>query len=215
MYDTMYQMEDKPWLTKEGQEEFASLPGVTIADMRYMTAGRIGDDKRLVGKGEYGGFVVFEGDYGGYAEDASTPEGHVRLNFSNVEVIACDGGPEVEESFQTELVPLGEEPYAKSPYTRAFYDSLKKGSRCLVLALNTGESVNGSSGIVFQPFVAGEGALCVIDGQPDDYLQTEAFARQKGWVDAINQNNYTYDIVYTSDMWALVLTNTAWQRGVS
>ena len=197
-YDTIYEMEDKPWLTEEELAEFASLPGVTLADTSYMTAGQVEDYKRIVGEGEFGGSVVFEGTYAG--EDESTLEDHIRLKFEDVRVIACDGGPEVETAFTTEYIPLGETYYAKSPYARAFYDGLEIGSRCLVLADNTGQSFEGSSGIYFRPYATGEGALCVIDGQPDNYLETEAFARQKGWVDAINFNNYAYDIVYTSDM---------------
>lgn len=43
----------------------------------------------------------------------------------------------------------------------------------------------------------------MIDGLPDNYLETEDFARQKGWVDAIVQGRYIYDFIYTSDMRAL------------
>lgn len=202
-YDTMYEMEDKPWPTEDKLEEFATLPGVTLADTRYMTAGRVADYKRLVGEGEFGGFVVFEGTYEGYEEGESILEDHVCLKFDDVKVVACDGGPEIETSFITEPVPLGEMYYASSSYTRVFYDSLAKGSRCLVLAENSGYSANGSSGIKFQPWVAGDGSLRVIDGLSDNYLETESFALQKEWVDAINHNLYAYDIVYTSDMRAI------------
>ena len=202
-YDTLYEMEDKPWPTESELQEFASLPGVTLADTRYMTAGKVEDYKRLVGEGEFGGYVVFEGTYAGYEEGESILENHVCLKFDDVKVIACDGGPEIEASFITEPVPLGEMYYAKSSYTRAFYDSLAKGSRCLVLAENSGYSANGSSGINFQPWVAGDGSLRVIDGLPDNYLETEPFALQKEWVDAINHNLSAYDIVYTSDMRAI------------
>lgn len=199
-YDTLYEMEDKPWLTEEELAEFASLPGVTLADTSYMTAGHVEDFKRMVGEGEFGGAFMFEATYEGYEDGESVPENHILLKFDNVKVIARGGGPEIEEAFTTEFVPLGETYYAKSSYTKSFYDNLEIGSRCLVLADNTGFSYQGSSGIRFRPYAAGEGALCVIDGQPDNYLETEAFARQKGWVDAINFNNYAHDIVYTSDM---------------
>ncbi len=107
-YDTLYEMEDKPWPTEGELEEFTSLPGVTLADTRYMTSGRVEDYKCLVGEGRYGGFVLLEGTYGGYEEGGSILEDHVCLQFNDVKVIACDGGPEVEESFLTEEVPLGE-----------------------------------------------------------------------------------------------------------
>ncbi len=72
-----------------------------------------------------------------------------------------------------------------------------------MLAKNTGYSSNGSSGITLQPSAVGEDALRVIEGLPENYLETEAFARQRGWVDAINHNIYSYDIVYTADMRAI------------
>lgn len=206
-YSVVYEMEDKPWLTKEQLEEFSSLPGVTVADNRYMTAGRVEDYKRLLGSGDYGGFFVFEGTYQGYIDDSdpSVLEDHVRLKFDDVKVIAAEEGPEIDTSFTMNDAPLGDTFYAKSPYTRAFYDSLEIGCRCLVLAENTGYSYesDGDAGIYFRPHVIGEGALCVIDGQPDNYLETESFALQKGWVDAINHNLSVYDVIYTSDMRAI------------
>lgn len=206
-YHTVYEMEDKPWLTKEQLEEFSSLPGVTVADNRYMTAGRVEDYKRLVGSGDYGGFFVFEGTYQGYIDDKdpSVLEDHVELKFDDVKVIAAEEGPEIDTSFTMNGAPLGDTFYAKSPYTRAFYDSLEIGCRCLVLAENTGYSYesDGDAGIFFRPHAIGEGALRVIDGQPDNYLETESFALQKGWVDAINHNLSVYDVIYTSDMRAI------------
>ncbi len=212
-YDTLYKMEDKPWLTEEELKEFSSLPGVTLADTSYMTAGYVGDFKRIDGEGEYGGAFLFEATYKGYEEGESVPEDHILLKFDDVKVIARGGGPEIEESFTTEFIPLGETYYAKSLYTKSFYDSLEIGSRCLVLADNTGFSYEGSSGVYFRPYVAGEGALCVIDGQPDNYLETEAFVRQKGWMDAINFNNYAHDIVYTSDMRVLGFREQSIKKG--
>lgn len=211
-YGVFYKMEEKPWPTMEEIEEFRSLPGVTLVNKSYTTAGLVEDYERLVGKGDYGGHVIFEGTYTGYMDDSnpSVLEDHVRLKFENVKVIACDGGPEIESSFTMEDCPLGDTYYAKSPYTRAFYDSLEKGSRCLVLAINSGYQYGSldRSGIQFLPQDWGEGALCVIDGQPDNYLETEEFARQKGWVDAINHNCSVYDIEYTTDMRALWSINT-------
>lgn len=212
-YDMTYEREDKPWLTEEEQEEFAALPGVTLADMSYMTAGRVDDFKRLDEEGEYGGFVVFEGTYKGYEEGESIPEDHVCLKFDDVKVLASEGGPEIEESLMTEPVALGETSYASSPYTRAFYDGLEIGSRCLVLAENSGYSYEESSGILFHPYLVGEGALRVLDGEPENYMETESFARQKGWADAINHNNYAYDIRYVSDMRAYGFSERSKAKG--
>lgn len=200
-YGSTYEMQDRPWPTKEQLEEFSSLPGVTLADTRYVTAGRVENYERMVGEGDYGGYAVLEGTYRGYDCDESTPENHVSLQFDDIKVIACEKGPQIGTSITMESTPLGEMPYARSPYTRVFYDGLEKGCRCLMLVKNTGW-IGTETGIMF-PYDVGEGALCAIDGLPDDYLETEPFARQKGWIQAINHNNYVYDIVYTSDMRAI------------
>lgn len=203
-YGDIYEMEDKPWPTEEELAEFSSLPGVTTADTRYTTAGRVEDYKRLTGDGDSGGIAVIEGTYTGYESyesNESILEDHICLKFDDVKVIASEQGPEIGSTITLEPTPFGEMYYAKSPYTRAFYDSLKVGSRCLVLVNNTG--IKGiETGIMFS-YDVGEGALRVLDGQLDNYLETASFARQKGWVEAINHNNYTYDIVYTSDMRAI------------
>lgn len=199
-YGFMYEREDKPWLTKEELDEFASLPGAALTP-KYSTAGRVEDYRRLRETGGYGGYAVFEADYGGYEDDKDNPsilENHVRIRFDNVKVIAMEDGPEIETSFTTEMTPLGDMPYAKSSFTRSFYDNIKIGSRCIVLANNSGITENGSSGIQFN--AAGrEGALRVIDGQGDNYLEDEEFADFKGWVDAIDHNLYAYSIQYVSE----------------
>lgn len=206
-YGFVYKREQKPAPTKEQMEEFKSLPGVTLVETSYLTAGLAEDYKRLATDGGYGGYVMFEGTYEGYEDENSNPsvvQDHVRLKFDDIKVVACQGGPEIEKSITITTVPLGDMYYAKSPYTRAFYDSLEKGCRCLVLAINSGYryDMDGywEAGIYFHPQDWGEGCLRVIDGEPDNYLETESFARQKAWVDAINHNKYVYDIRYVSDM---------------
>ncbi len=201
-YGFMYKMEQKPEPTKEQLEEFKSLPGVTLVDANYVAAGRVEDYTRLELSS---GFVLFEGTYEGYEDEYSNPSilcDHVTLKFDDVKVLGCQGGPEIPRSFTVGNVPLGETYYAKSPYTRAYYDNLKIGSRCLMLAMNTGyrrESDN-ESGITFRPQHWGEGALRVIDGEPDNYLETESFALQKSWLDAIEHNRHVFEVRYATDM---------------
>ncbi len=124
-YGIDYEMEDKAWPTKRDLEKFASLPGVTLADTRYMTAGMVGDYKRLTECS----YFLFEGTYNGYIDDkdASVIEDHVRLKFDDVKVIAGEEWLVTGTSVTMEDVPLGDMPYARSACTRAFYDGLKKG----------------------------------------------------------------------------------------
>lgn len=207
-YGFMYHREQKPEPTKEQMEEFQSLPGVTLVNTMRLAAGRVEDYMRLPSAGAYGGYVMLEGTYMGYEDANSNPSilrDHVDLKFDDVRVIDCGGGPEIPRSFTMKNMPLGEMYYAKSPLTRAFYDGLKIGCRCLVTAINTGyryES-DGDAGIKFYPQHWGAGALRVIDGEPDNYLETASFALQKSWLDVIEHNKYVYDIAYTADMRAI------------
>lgn len=201
-YGVEYETEDKPWPTEEELNEFTSLPGVTLADTRYATAGLIEDYKNISGRSDF----LFEGTYNGYIDDTDpyVLEDHVRLKFDDVRVIAGEPGHDLETSFLIEDVPLGDTYYARSPYTRAFFDSIEPGSRCLVAASVSAKG-GADSGIYFNYDITD--ALRVIDGYPDNYLETEAFARQKGWVDAINYNLHAYEVVYTSDMRAIPAFN--------
>lgn len=87
-----YDTQDKPWPADEQIEEFSSLPGVTLADKRYMTAGLIEDYRRLTDK-DYSGrstaqFVV-EGTYSGY-EDIQDSGLFIDLLLNDVTVLAGD-----------------------------------------------------------------------------------------------------------------------------
>lgn len=207
---SFYQPEAKPWPTDEQIAEFSSLPGVTLTDIRYMTAGQVGDYDRLIDP-DFSDFSMFaiEGDYNGYEEDSSGQ--FINLKFDNVKVLAYSGN-EIKLSSEEPLIikaiaidvidVLGSE----NPYSRAFFDTLKTGTRCFVHG-----SYNGWLGSDLQLEWDSDDTsgrfFHVLDGLGDDYLETEEFAEQKGWVDALNQNRKIYDIVYTSDMRAIPRIN--------
>lgn len=207
-YGVDYEMEDKPWLTEEQLQEFVSLPGVTVAETRYRTAGLV-EDYKCVLRGN--GSFLFEGTYNGYLDETTSDrvmEDHVALKFDDVKVIAGEDNLENREgglpdgsSIVTENVPLGEMYYARSCFTRAFFDDLEIGSRCLVYAVCSMPG-NLESGIYFD-FETGEDALRVIDGLPDNYLETEEFARQKGWTEVFDFQNHEFSLRYVSDMRAI------------
>ena len=82
---TTYETEDKPWPSQEQLERFSSLPGAALTDHRYMTAGLVGDYKRLVDKDNMynsDGFVL-EGTYQGY-EDAQDTQDYIYIKMDNV-----------------------------------------------------------------------------------------------------------------------------------
>ncbi len=189
---------DKPWPSNEQMKEFTSLPGITLTDTRYMTAGLIGDYKRLpdtINSYEIGD-MIFEATYDGY-EMRDNPN-YIYLSFHDITLHASEIEFTPDESLELSALTADETPDGKNPYPQAFFDKLEKGSRCLVAATNfDGDYDLSPAGI------PKDKAFRVIDGLGDDYLETEEFALYKENIESINQGHYIYDIVYTSDMRAI------------
>lgn len=191
-------VEDKPWPTKEQLEEFSSLPGVTVADTRYMTAGLVEDFKRLIDIEDHSGLkrgrFVLEGTYIGYEYELNSVM--MDLEFDDVKVLAGDMKVDLEQPVKISAMAEDFESIGgnSSPYPLSFFDELEKGSRCLVVG-----SYNYLTGRELE-MNRGERDFCVLDELREDYLETETFAYYKGVIDAIHQSLSTYDIVYTSDM---------------
>lgn len=191
--------ESKPWPDDGQIEEFISLPGVTLADTRYMTAGKIGNYKRLTDETQTYTVedFILEGAYSGYEEPDDT--GRITLLFNEVTVHAGDvevpyGKPLEIRAIVTENLPDG-----KNPYPMAFFKKLKIGSRCLIM----GENMSGQLSLQINNPLLQEETLRVIDGLGDNYLDTEEFAFYKEQIELYHENLYLYDIVYTSDMRAI------------
>lgn len=191
--------EDKPWPADEQIEEFSSLPGVTLVDTRYMTAGLVADYKRLTDdtEGIFRRFVI-EGTYIGYEEIEATDD-VINLVFDDVKLLAGDIELDLEEPMLISNVVIEDLVFSENPFPLSFFDKLDKGSRCLVMA--TYYELNGRWMDLDSKWE--EQAFRVLDGLGDQYLETETFTFQKGVVDAINQATYTHDIVYTEDMRAI------------
>ncbi|MCI9530651.1 MAG: hypothetical protein HFH38_02675 [Lachnospiraceae bacterium] len=191
---TAYEVGARPWPSNGQIAEFSSLPGVTLADTRYMTAGLVGGYKRLVDESaSVRGRFVIEGTYAGCDYTPGTT-GVMKLAFDDVRVVACDDDG-IDLGSPIEAIAVDDQTYYDNPYPAAYFEKLEKGSRCLVM---------GTYGDIHKPRMdMGEEAFQVIDGLGKGYLDTEGFAFQKGKVEAIKQSIYTYDIVYTSDMRAI------------
>lgn len=199
--------EDKPWPTDEKLEEFSSLPGVSMTDKRYMTAGLVDGYKRLIEEDSQISQFVLEGDYAGY-EEMQGSGNFINLLFNNVTVLAGDVALDLGKSVRIETMKLNEEQfeeirnsdfyYGDLPLT--FFDKVEQGSRCLVVG-----NYNTTSGRELRMHVmdSDEKAFCVLNDLGTDYLETADFAYQKGLIKAIQQDSYTYDIVYTADMRAI------------
>ena len=206
-YTSAIKPKDKPWPGDEQLEKLTSLPGVTLTDTRYMTAGRIEDYKRLISEdyaGQNRGSFVLEGTYVGY-KDAKGGGDEIELAFDDVKVLAGEvkivsGEPVIISHNAIEKVEDEE-----NPYPREFFDSLKVGSRCLVIGSysETDKSSLKTDNLLNRSSFFDEKSFRILDGLGGDYLDTEPFAFYRQWIEAINQNFYTYDIVYTSDMRAI------------
>ena len=189
---TVYEVEGKPWPTEEQIEEFSSLPGVTCADKRYMTAGLVEGYKRLREEGNNIGRFVIEGTYAGCDYTPNTT-GVMELTFDDIKVLASNDD-KLNLERPIEAIGVDDQTFYDNPYPAQYFEKLEKGSRCLI----TGEYSDLNNNRLHMGM--GVDAFQVIDGLGENYLEMEAFAYQKGLVQMINQNRYTYDIVYTSDM---------------
>lgn len=194
---SIYGTEDKPWPTDKQIEEFSSLPGVTVADTRYMTAGLVEDYMRLVDDSSGYGMnrFIIEGTYIGYDKD-EVFDGMLDLKFDEVRPLAGDLEFDQQEPTVIKAWAAEEQELVETPFQASYFKQLEGGSRCLILG-----TYNALTGGELQlDNATGREAFRVLDDATDEYLETEAFAFYKGVIDAVNQAVYTYDIVYTSDM---------------
>lgn len=192
-YSETYESENNPWPTEEQLGEFLSLPGVTLTDMRYMTAGLVEGCKRIVDEAysEYSAdFFVLEGTYQGYESSAGDL---LNLMFDDVTVLASERELSLGKSVKIEHTGSDAE---ENSYPEDFWAKLEKGSRVLVRGRYWGkEDALLTAGAGYD-----EKMIRVLDGVGENSLDTEEFAYYKELVEAINQDQDIYDIVYTSDM---------------
>lgn len=201
------QPDPKPWPTDEQLEEFASLPGVTLADIRYTTEGLVEDYKRVISDEDsymYNNYVV-EGTYDGYEEyDQEQEWSKIYLVFKDVKIFAGDIDIRNDEmkvlvQFEGELSwRLGEK------YPRSYFDTLEKGKRYLSFGRYSERTGTAFELGTYEPE---QDVLRKVDGLGDDYLETEEFSYYKGLIEAVNQSIMAYDIEYTSDMRAIPYVN--------
>lgn len=203
--------DSKPWPKDGEMEVFLSLPGVTLADMRYMTAGLIGDYQRMTDDG-YGvycmGEFALEGSYLGY-EELDSP-GFLTLKFDDAKVLAGDIALESGKPLEITAMVMEESAEQKEYFPgcmpRSFYDGIKEGAKCLVIG-----NYNEENGRSLQMLSSDEGGVFNLEGLGADYLETDEFAQQKKVIEAYKQDLYTYDIVYTADMRSIPRLN---ERGM-
>lgn len=196
-------MEEPNWPTDEQIEQLSSLPGVTLADTRYVTAGKVEDYKGLIDEENsyyHMGDYVMEGTYLGYEILETDPDSFVDLLFTDVTVLASSDDRldwfHENPVRVTACCPDVEFTYITPTFPRKLLGELKEGTRCLLIGDYSGRDKIDLSRNNYD----GQEDFCVIDGLGDDYLETDDFTYQRELIERIKFNRYLYDIVYTSDM---------------
>jgi ABC-type lipoprotein release transport system permease subunit len=174
--------ENKPWPAIEYIEAFSSLPGVTLADTRYMTAGIVEDYMRL--DVDFFDFII-EGFYIGYSSNSPDT---LFINIEEPTLLA--GGFTIDSG---KLFQLRNFTFINALYNQAFFDNLTTGSKCLIVGMRSRTNPQNTS---LTSFV-------ILDGQPENYLDTEEFTYYRELIKTIEHDLHVFDIVYTSDMRAI------------
>ena len=192
---------EQSWPTDEQLNELSSLPGATLSDTRYMTAGRIEQFQRLSDENHtwsMRGDFVLEGTFSGYqshVESSGAPRpGLLDLYLDDIAVLAANDD-KIDVSKPILAIGADDQTYYKNPHPESFFKNLKKGTRCIVTGRYS-DKYGLEMGME-------EASFAVIEEPGSNYLATDTFASQKKKIDGILDSVYTYDIVYTSDMRAI------------
>jgi len=212
-------------LTEEQMNAFSSLPGVSSVDTRYMTSGIIEGLKRVarydqyIARYDYTDRVVIEGTIADFTDgtwgssntnliiltDCKLLAGALPISPGtdiSVVTFAGDGdGVFITRGDMRSFFNLHSNPYGQS-----FIDSLSVGDRCLVI----GRWDPRNFGIYGNDVYLGDqntldycDSFWLLNGKPENYLETDEFARVRKIVEITNRDLKTFDIVYTSDINAI------------
>ncbi len=161
-------------------------------------------DENEVGK------IMLEGIYAGYEEK---PESDwIGLKFEDIKIIASEIDIKIDDTMQIGCYALENMTLGDNPFAQSYFDSLKPGSRCLLMCTNlSAGSYVADLGQNSGQYERMDEVLRVIDGLGENYLETEELAYQREWAEIIEQNSHVFDMVYTSDMCAIPRFN---ERGM-
>ncbi len=139
-------------LTAEQMDAFASLPGVTSTDTRYMTAGVIEGANRMENYGQYGvgwqytARYVIEGTYTGWSNTPSDGDGFAYINLKDCKLIAgavpLEQGGDFHTTYDThgdgyftvwDLKGIAYMPDTVNTFDQEFVDGLEPGDRYLII----------------------------------------------------------------------------------
>ena len=208
-------------LSHEQIEAISELPYVTYTDTRYMTAG-VSKYRRLdegVKYYDYTNICVIEATVKYYnhammalvVSDLSLVGGEPIPNskFGEYDAMIFGEATYMLESSTREVYYLKNADRTTSVatensiYTSEFLQTLNEGERYIFVLRYEDELVNQDIYTYYltDPFVYGQcEAVYPIDGEPENYLETEKFAPLKEYISVIETDQYTLDVVYTKNM---------------
>lgn len=205
-------------------DSFSEIPGVASTDIRYMTSGIIDGLDRVARYGPYNArydytdrFVI-EGTYTGYY---SGDFGGSAIN--NIKLTDCKqlaGDIPIEEGSDLSVIAFADDKSVgitmgdmrlfyylnKNLYDQSFVDSLVEGDRCLIIGRWDPRYLYDSRLNIMSLYIGDQDTLDYTDSfhllkcKPDNYLETDEFARVREIIDITNRDLKTFDMVYTSDM---------------
>jgi|AGTN01.2.fsa_nt_gi Predicted ABC-type transport system involved in lysophospholipase L1 biosynthesis, permease component len=224
-----YMSENAPpaGLTAEQIGAFSTLPGVSSTDIRYMTAGIIDGLKRVV---RYGSYItkydytdrfVIEGTFTGCSIGAFGSSNINKINLtdcnplteglpiaqgSNVSVVAfANNGTIVLTRGDMRVFFV----LYNNPFDQSFVDGLTEGDRCLIIGRWDPRHFIDRDFDIMSLFIGDQDTIHYCDSfwllndKPENYLETDEFARVREIIDITNRDLKTFDMVYTSDMLAI------------
>lgn len=205
-------------------DSFSNLPGVDSTDIRYMTAGIIDGLDRVARYGPYNArydytdrFVIegtytgcFTSDFGGSA-------------INNIKLTDCKqlaGNIPIEQGSDVSVVAFADSRSVgitrgdmrlfyflqENIFDQSFVDSLVEGDRCLIIGRWDPRYLYDSRLSIMSLYIGDQDTLDYTDsfhllkGKPDNYLETDEFARVREIIEITNRDLKTFDMVYTSDM---------------
>jgi len=212
----------QPYLTLGQISVFEELDQVTSVDRRYMTAGisldgfermEFGDEELYVQANRF----IIEAEYHVHPHPEFARDGVSYINFRRINLLAGNQNVIVGDSMRINTLSedgidwrefYGERGVVQrlifeiydNPFGREFFESLVEGERYLLVGRWEPRSpffhnwLGDFATMDYWP------SIMSVEGLPENYLELDEFAPIRTLIEMTEQDRYTFDMVYTSDM---------------
>lgn len=164
---------------------------------------------------------MIEGTYTGYSKNSYGGSNTNSINLSDC--IQLAGGIPISDGSDISIVAFEDNRTVgitrgdmrlfyyiyKNPYDQSFVDKLVPGDRCLIIGRWDPRYLYDEKYNTMGLYIGDQDTLDYTDsfhllnGKPDNYLETEDFLRVREIIEITNRDLKTFDVVYTSDMLAI------------